>query len=340
MDTSPAQTHRPSRRTRRLGIAAAVALALLLVVPMLWPVPPLTGLVQPRELADPDSGFAEVDGVEYHYKIAGDAGASCNIVLLHGFGASVFSWRDTLPSLGERCRVLAYDRPGFGLTSRPLPGEWTGPNPYSASAQADAVVRLMDRFGMQRAVLVGHSAGAVVAVLAAQRYPDRVAGLVLEDPALLSPGGPPGWITPLLRTPQARRIGPALVRRIAGPGSDDFIRSAYSDESILTPAVLAGYRKPLQARDWDRGLWEVTAAPRPADLTDILRDLDVPALVVYGQKDSIVAPADSIAVSELLPLAKVTGLPNAGHLPHEELPAAFETLVFRFLDDLEAAGVP
>lgn len=327
-----------SRRRALYRVLAGIAV-LLAVAPLVWPVPPLQNVVPPRELAELDSRFIEVDGVEIHYKESMPASPTCNVILLHGFGASTFSWRDTLPGLSERCRVVAFDRPAFGLTARPMPGEWTGPNPYSQTTQADLTVALMDELGMQRAVLVGHSAGANIAVLVAARHPERVSGLVLEDPAVVSGGGTPRWIAPLLRTPQARRIGPLLVRRIAGPGSDAFIRSAYADPTLVTEQVLAGYRKPLAAEDWDRALWELTIAPRPDTAKD-LPGLRVPTLVVYGEQDTIVAPKDSRRTAELIPGARVVSIPNVGHIPHEEVPGAFETLVFRFLDDLETSGVP
>jgi len=332
----------PSPRARRHAwrwVAVGAALALL-VVPLIWPVPPLEGVVPARELADPDSNFVTVDGVEVHYKESAPASPTCNVVLLHGFGASTFSWRDTLPGLAERCRVVAFDRPAFGLSSRPMPGQWEGENPYSPAAQADLTIALMDELGMERAVLVGHSAGAVIAVLAAEKYPERVSGLVLEDPAVVSGGGTPAWIAPLLRTPQARHIGPLIVRRLAGSSSDEFIRSAYADPTLVTEPVLAGYRKPLSAENWDRALWELTVAPRPDDPEDALPKLLMPVLVVYGEKDTFVPPEDSRRAAELLPNATATGIPEVGHIPHEEVPGAFETLVFRFLDDLDAAGVP
>jgi len=300
---------------------------LLLVVPLLWPVPELVGVVPPRELADFDSKFIEVNGIEVHYKESAPTSPTCNVILLHGFGASTFSWRDTILGLGERCRVVAFDRPGFGLTSRPMPGDWEGDSPYSPTAQADLTVALMDELGMERAVVVGHSAGAGVAVLVAARHPERVSGLVLEDPAVVAGGGTPGWIAPLLRTPQARRVGPLFLRRFAGAGSDSLIKGAYADPSLVTEPILAGYRKPLKAEDWDRGLWELTVAPRPDDPADALPTLKMPVLVIWGEKDTFVSPEDNRRTADLIPGAQAISLPEVGHIPHEEVPAAFETLI-------------
>jgi pimeloyl-ACP methyl ester carboxylesterase len=130
-------------------------------------------------LADPDSRFIEVDGMVVHYKIGGQGSPA--ILLLHGFGASVFSWREVMEPLSWYGMVVAFDRPAFGLTSRPMPEEWTGQNPYSPEAQSDLTVALMDKIGIEKAILIGHSAGGSIAVLTALRHPERVQALILVD---------------------------------------------------------------------------------------------------------------------------------------------------------------
>jgi len=133
--------------------------------PFLVPVLPLERTVPPRELADPDSQFAEVDGLTVHYKTAGEGQPI--LVLLHGFDASIFSWREVKEPLGKLGRVIAFDRPAFGLAARPIPGECQGDTPYSPEAQADLTVELMDHLGVEKAVLVGNSASGTISVLTA-----------------------------------------------------------------------------------------------------------------------------------------------------------------------------
>lgn len=330
------------RRVAARIVLAAVALlvAATVLLPLVWPVPPLAGTVPARDLADADSRFVAVDGLDVHYREAGSAGADCVVILLHGFGASTFSWRAALPALARDCRVIAFDRPAFGLTDRPLPGEWSGVNPYSLEASAVQTVGLMDALGIEKAVLVGHSAGAAVAVLVAARYPERVTGLVLEAPAIFSSGGAPSWLLPLLRTPQARRLGPLFVRRLAGRQSDDVVRRAFADPSDVTQAVLDGYRLPLRAENWDRALWEYAAAPRRPDVTGLLRRVQLPMLVVWGEKDRFVSPAASRRTAEASAgPTRTLALPDVGHIPHEESPRVFIEAVRAFMRDV-AAGAP
>lgn len=337
-ETPPSPPAGTRRWPRRVGIAAAIVLSVLLVVPMIWPVPPLTSTVPPSTLADEDSRFADVDGVRTHYKTAGSEQAPVAVILLHGFGASTFSWRDQLPLMGDRAYTVAYDRPPFGLTQRPLPGQWSGPSPYSPERNVDQLIALMDALAIDRAVLVAHSAGAVVAVNAAASHPDRVQALVLEAPALAEARATPVLASALLRTPQMRRVGPLLARRIANGGAEDFIRSAYHDPEFVDDEVLAGYRLPLSADNWDKGLWELVAAPRETSPLDVLESLDVPTLVIAGREDTFVPWENSRAVASAIRGAQLKSFDETGHLPHEEQPEQFANEVYRFLDSLPDAG--
>ena len=121
----------------------AVLLVAALIVPFLVPVRPLENTVPPQQLADPDSRFLDVNGIDVHFKQAGSGDPA--LLLLHGFAASTFSWREVMGSLSTNHTVVAFDRPAFGLTERPLRGEWGDQNPYSAEAQAALTVGLMDR---------------------------------------------------------------------------------------------------------------------------------------------------------------------------------------------------
>jgi pimeloyl-ACP methyl ester carboxylesterase len=164
-----------------LGVLGASAAAAL-VGPLLVPVPPLKDTMPPERLADADSCFAVAHGVRLHYKQAGSGEPA--MILLHGFGASTFSWREVMAPLVELGTVVAYDRPSSGLTERPLPGAWTGDSPYGADAQVDQLIGLLDLLGLRRAILVGHSAGGAVAVQFALRHPERVTALVLVAAAI------------------------------------------------------------------------------------------------------------------------------------------------------------
>jgi pimeloyl-ACP methyl ester carboxylesterase len=313
-----------------LGLVA-VLLVLLLVGPFLVPVASLTDTVPPEALADPDSRFVEVDGVRIHYKQMGEG--TPVLILLHGFGASTFSWREVMAPLAELGTVIAFDRPAFGLTERPMRDSeaWPGYNPYSYDAQPRLVVGLMDALGVKSAILVGNSAGGTVSALTALIAPERVEALILVDAAIYAGGGSPAFIRPLLQTPQMDRIGVLIARRIRDWGID-FGRSAWHDPDKIPPEFWEGYQKPLRAENWDRALWELTRASRRPDLPERLDELTLPVLVITGDDDRIVPTEQSIRLAGELPDATLVVLEACGHVPQEECPEPWLAAVTEFLN--------
>jgi pimeloyl-ACP methyl ester carboxylesterase len=273
----------------------------------------------------------EADGLTVHYKKAGQGEPV--LVLLHGFGSSTFSWREVMAPLSKFGTAIAFDRPAFGLTERLLPGQWVGENPYTAEAQVRLTIALMDRLGVQKAILVGNSAGGSIAMLTALRFPERVQALVLVSPAIYGGGGAPSWTRPLLRLPQVQRLAPLLVRFLVSR-LEGSLPSAWHDPSKIGPEVWVGYKKPLQADNWDRAFWEFTAAGRPLDLEKHLDRITMPTLVITGDDDRWVPTAQSVRLAGELPNAQLAVIPNCGHVSQEECPEEFMEAVAGFLGKL------
>lgn len=320
-----------NRFQRVLLLTSAVLLLVLCVGSFLIPVPPLRNTVPPRQLADKDSRFIIVNHLEVHYKSMGQGEPV--LLLLHGFGASTWSWREVMLPLSRFGMVIAFDRPAFGLTERPLPSEWKGENPYTAEAQARLTVSLLDQLGIERAILVGHSAGGSIAVLTALRFPERVQALVLISPAIYEGGGTPSWIHPFLRIPQVQRLGPLLVRLLVSR-LEGALPSAWHDPNKISTEVVAGYKKPLMAENWDRAFWEFMLASHPLELDKQLDRIAQPTLVITGDDDRWVPSAQSMRLATELPNAELVVIPNCGHLVQEECPEAFIQAVTAFLDRL------
>src|SRR5260370_13323218 len=140
-------------------------------------------LTRPREANWPDSfdfiyhpehsWFAIVDGVPIHYQEAGDDKA-LPILLIHGFISSNLIWSEVfLPLAAAGFRVIAPDLPGYGYSDKPKSGE------YTIESQARAVIGLMDRLEIERAVIIGASYGGAVATMIALDRSERVERLVL-----------------------------------------------------------------------------------------------------------------------------------------------------------------
>ena len=314
----------PFRIKATLAILGLMVL-LTLVLPLVLPIRPPAGTQPAAALADPDSRFIEVDGIRVHAKIRGPQPGTSDMafVLLHDFGGSTYSWHAIMDRLAELGTGGAFDRPAFGLTERPAPGSWSGESPYSPAAQVRLTVDLMTTLGIDRAVLIGHSVGATVALETAAAHPERVRGLVLADAAVYQRSGSPSWARWLLATPQLNRLGPVIMRQLAGPAGEEVIRNGWADPDKVPDASIAEYRKGLQVDGWDVALWQYTRASRPTTVLNQLPSMSVPSLVLTGALDAVVPPADSERLAATLPAAEFLSLPDCGHVPQEECPTAF-----------------
>jgi pimeloyl-ACP methyl ester carboxylesterase len=299
-----------------------------MIGPFLIPIPPLENIVPPEELAEPDSQFVLIDGVNVHYKTAGSGKQA--LILLHGFGASTFTWHKVMKPLAQDHTVVAYDRTGFGYTSRPMSDDWRGTSPYSPLSQVEQLIALMDTLGIDKAVLVGSSAGGITAALTAVYYPERVKALVLVAAAIFQ-GGPPRWLSPILRIPQLKRLGFLVMRYYYTHFFDYVHKRAWHDPSKRTPEIRDGYRKPLQCQNWDRALWEYVFAYESLNLGDRLEEIELPVLIITGDDDRIVPQRGSERIADQIARAELAIIPDTGHLPHEENSELFLDVVNTFL---------
>ena len=314
---------------RAVGIILAALILIISFGPFLVPVPPLENTVSVEQLVDADSKFVEVNGVNVHYKTWGQGEPT--FILLHGFGASIFSWREVTEPLTQFGTVIAYDRPAFGLTERPM--EWEGESPYGSQAQVDIVIGLMDALNVEKAILVGNSAGGTVSMQVALQHPDRVEALILVDAAVYAGGGAPSWSRPLLKTPQMNHVGPLIARQLQAQGTE-FLKTAWHDPSKITPEIFAGYEKPLQVDNWDKALWQLTVASQESGLVEQLSEITMPTLIITGDDDRIVPTEQSLRLADELPNAELKVIAQSGHLQHEETPVEFMQAVTEFLATL------
>lgn len=212
-----------------------------------------------------------------------------------------------------------------------MPGEWTGRSPYGIQAQADLLVSLLDAWGKREAILVGHSAGGAIALLAPDPIPGAGACAHSGGSRNLREQSSPRWATPLPQTHPLRRLGPFLVRSTATRGEDLFLQ-AWHDPTRVTPEILQGYRKPLQAENWDRALWKLTAATTSLDLSGQLAKVRQATPVITDGDDRIVPAQNSIRLARELATAQLVILPGCGHLPQEECAPGFLKAVSDFLE--------
>lgn len=315
---------------RSRSVAVVAATALLLGGPLL--VPPLAWNDEPnhRALADADSRFATLAGVDVHHKVAGEDGPG--VVLLHHFYGNVATWRHVLAGLSTDARVAAFDRPAFGLTERRARADWVdGSNPYTRATSARITLELMDELGMDEAVLVGSSAGGTAALEAYAMAPERVRGLVLLSPAITGDVGAPPQLRSFLGAPQFRQLAPRLIARMAGEITLERVARSWADPSRATADDVAAYSRPLGVDGWETALYELFVAEPPPDLRSLLPRIDVPTLVVSGDRDRVISSTWNRRTADAIPDARYVELEDCGHTPQEECPDQLVAVIREFL---------
>ena len=334
-----------SREKRRprwalwLGLGLLAGLGVALVAPFLIPVPRPKGLVDAEDLADEDSCFIDLGGVRLHYKDQGDPQSRHAVIFLHGFASSLYAWRHAMSALSGSRRVVAFDRPGFGLSSRPLPGDWVGESPYSMLSSAGQVVALMDALGIDSAVLVGHSQGASIAVLAADLFPERVSALVLVNAPTASPRFQARPYLEWIRSiPQLRRIAPLVPRPFFGRYARRIMSLAYADPKRLADETVALELKATRVKDWDLGYVELTRNQTGLHLPEAMARIHVPTLVIAGREDHTVPYRDQQIAARSIDGARFITFYETGHVVPEERPGAFSEVLGDFLDELDQAS--
>jgi len=315
------------RFARTLALALAVLLVLLAFGPFLVPVHPYQGRA-PDELADPDSRFIAVRGIWLHYKVYGQGKPL--FLLLHGFGSSTFTWDRVAPALAQLGTVVAYDRPGFGLSQRPLRPDWHGYNPYDPTEQAQLALELMHALGFEKAILIGNSAGGCIALDMALRDPQAVQAMVLVSPTVSGGNRSNPFVQWLIHTPQVQHLGPLLVWALV-PRLQSTITTAWHDPATMPSDVIPAYRKPLTASNWDAGLWYVASAPGRPNLWGQIGSIQQPTLIVHGDDDRMIPQSESRRLVSLNNHFAFVSLAGLGHVPQEEGPQAFLEVVLPWL---------
>jgi pimeloyl-ACP methyl ester carboxylesterase len=286
--------------------------------------------INPQTLADSDSKFILLDRMNIHYKIHLSDSVAKNedtIVMLHGFGGSVASWKQSWASLCKLGTVLAFDRPGFGLSARPARGDWVE-NPYTPQYQMRLTFRIMDELKIHRAVFVGHGSGASLAIACAADHPDRVKALMLISPAIYSEGFPP-----MLRSLFATRLGREIVRQLVRSELGEVaLRRSWHHPKEIPQDVYDNYKKMLMVTNWQDALMEMAALPARSVGAE-LKKIACPVAVLHGTDDKLIPVSESQkAIGRLDSTnADFVTLPHCGHVPHQELPDDFYQCFQRFL---------
>jgi magnesium chelatase accessory protein len=272
----------------------------------------------------PEERSVQAGGLEWHVRLAGEGPA---LLLLHGTGASSHSWRELIPALAQRFRVVAPDLPGHGRTQMP------DAQGFRLPEMAGAIAALLRALGIAPALIAGHSAGAAIALQ-----------LVLDG--LLHPQGvvaingafkPYGGVAAQIFSPMARMLflNPFVPRFVSWRAEDASAvqRLILGTGSTLSDEGIECYRALFARPDHVAATLGMMAHWDLQPLWQRLGDVDVPVLLIVGAQDRAVSPEEAREVKRRLRDGQMVTLRGLGHLCHEEQPALVVDHICRFASD-------
>lgn len=241
------------------------------------------------------------------------------LVLLHAFPLDARMWDGVRVPLAARTRVIMPDQRGLGRS--PLPDADTEPTLDDAARD---VLALLDKLELDRVVLGGCSMGGYLAMALLRAAPERVSGLVLIDTKASAD------------TDEARQNRAAMAERVEAEGvgfvADALLPGLLGETSRADrPEVVTTVREIIATQPPSGIAWAQRAMAARPDSLETLRAADVPALVVFGEQDTLMPLEEANAMLDALPQAKLELIPAAGHLAPLEDPAAVAEAILSWL---------
>jgi len=298
-------------------VIAAAAIALVLALPAGAAVQPFPAAFQARSV--------QTEGATLYVRVGGRGPA---VVLLHGFGDTGAMWSPLAARLAAKHTVVVPDLRGMGLSSHPEGG-------YDKWTQAGDIRAILRQLGIDRAVIVGHDIGTMVAFAYAARYPDKTDKLVVMDAPV--PGVPP-W-EQLVRNPLLWHFsfgGPDAERLVAGRERiylDRFWNEFAGDPARIDEATRR-YYAALYARPGAMHSAFAQFLNFPKDAEDnrkaIVQKLAMPVLAIGGAKSF--GATEAVVMRNAADKVTEVVIPESGHWLMEEAPEATMTAIQAFID--------
>jgi pimeloyl-ACP methyl ester carboxylesterase len=309
----PSPSNRPTKHTPLVAKLQAHPVAVGIIAALAAAAIVNRTLARKAERRNPPDGcFISVNGVRLHTL---ERGSGTPLVLLHGNGSMIADFQSSglIDLAAKNYRVISFDRPGFGPSTRPRSTVWT---PY---AQADLIHAALSKLGVSRAIVLGHSWGTLVALALAAKHLSSVRSLVLvsgyycptarADVLLLSPPALPvvgdilsHTVSPLL----GRLIWPLVLRKVFSPSP--------------VPQKFTGFPKEMAVRPGQiRAAAAETALliPGAFALQKSYAALKMPVTIVAGAADRIVEFAQAARLHRAIAQSTLRCIPDTGHMVHQ-----------------------
>jgi pimeloyl-ACP methyl ester carboxylesterase len=281
--------------------------------------------------------FASYDGTRLHYTVQGDGPV---VVCQPGGPGRASAYLEDLGGLAATSRLVLLDARGTGRSEVPA-----DPGTMRADRLGDDLEALRGELGLERMVVLGHSAGAPVAMLWAAAHPDRVAALVLVTPSgrLLgitsddvediraSRAGEP-WYTDAAEAAADLSSAPPADQQRLVRRTRPFFYGAWTEREQAHAATA----ETQSSRRAEAAYGEGIDPAAIAEAAERLRRIEAPVLVVAGERDGITGVTAARGVAEVFADGRLVVLPEAGHFPWVDQPAPFRAAVAAFLAAVDA----
>jgi pimeloyl-ACP methyl ester carboxylesterase len=270
----------------------------------------------------PSGRTLSVDGQSLFVR---QSGAGPDIVLLHGLGDSSLGWQYLEgPLVDAGYRVTLWDALGAGRSAKPADGD------YSIAAHLRRLEGVFDQLAIEQATVIGHSLGGSLALVFAHAHPERTTALCLIDPAAYREGALDGrwfWNVPLLAE--------AVLGVLSTEMLVDFgMQQNFADRARVPQELRRLYLREARRDGMIRALihQERHLIPDDPEAWEAgHRTIDVPTLVLWGEKDALVPVAQGQRLAREIAGADLIVLPGLAHSPQLEEPDAVVARLLPFL---------
>ncbi len=261
------------------------------------------------------------DAVSLHVRVTGKGQP---LIMLHGFGASSYSFSKIIPELSKYFTIYAFDLKGFGDSPKP------DDHRYSVYDQALLVDQYLKKHHLDKVILLGHSYGGGVALSLALMDPKRFAKLVLIDSASYDQQLPK--LIRWLQIPVLGKLGFYLIP--ATVEVKESYKYAFYDNHKIPEDIVREYARNLYKPNARKVYLQTVENLIPEDIEEISRrykTIHIPTLIVWGANDIVIRKEKAYRLHRDIPHSQLKIIPRCGHIPHEEKPQETLKLLEDFL---------
>lgn len=282
-----------------------------------------------KELVTKDDLFIKVSDHDIRYReYRTPEDNNPNLILIHGFGNNLHSWRSITPLLSEHYNIFALDLLGFGLSDKPTDYDYSNVN------QAKTVGEFADALKLDSFIVGGHSLGGAIGLHVAMNN-KKTKGLILFNPGIINTGVPEFARYINLIFPFARVSAKQFANR---EFREQFLKRSYYNPSIVNEQVMDEIMMGSKTEDYLQGTSSMLGKFYDANEAELMNQVNTPTLIVFGIEDRNKSMEEALQLKTGFKNSKLQLIQDAGHYVHEESPALVSGSIIREMSFLTERG--